>query len=95
MREAIISADVDASWLDGCMRGVQAGPIATQMTQMPLLVNETIYLLLGNFVIDKLGNNAKVENERVPAAPIVPVESFLELSTGSKNSIYREVSRRR
>ena len=95
MRETIISADIDASRLDGCMRRVQAGPIATEMTQMPLLVNETIFLLFGNFVVDKLGNNAKVENERVPAASIFPVESFLELSAGSKNSIHREVTRRR
>lgn len=95
MREAVVPADVDISWLDGCVSWVQASPVATEMGQMPLLIDEAVFLLLGHLIIDKFGSNTKVQNETMSAVSVFPVESLLELATGSKNAIHREMSRRR
>jgi hypothetical protein len=87
MREAVITADVDIAWLHCGMSRIQAGPIAAKMRQMPLLVDETVFLLFCHFIIDKFASNTKIENERVFALPVFPVESLLELATGPCNAI--------
>ena len=83
MREAIIPADVDISWLDSGVSGIQACPIATKVTQMPLFVDKTIFLLFGHFMVDKFGSNSEIENQRVFPVPILPIEFLLELATRS------------
>src|SRR5882757_4882953 len=94
MREAVVSADVDISRLDSCVSRIQARPVSAEMRQVPLFVNEAVFLLFGHFIIGKFGSNAKIKNERVFFVSVIPVESLLELSAGSRNSVHGEVSRR-
>jgi hypothetical protein len=63
MRKAVVPANVDISWLDSCVSRIQAGPVATEMRQMPLSVNESVFLLLSHLIVDNFGSNAKIENE--------------------------------
>jgi hypothetical protein len=94
MREAVVSADVDISRLDSCVSRIQARPVSAEMRQVPLFVNEAVLLLFGHFIIGKFGSNAKIKNERVFFVSVIPVESLLELSAGSRNTVHGEVSRR-
>jgi len=94
MREAVVSADVDISRLDSCVSRIQARPVSAEMRQVPLFVNEAVFLLFGHFIIGKFGSNAKIKNERVFFVSVIPVESLLELSAGSRNTVHGEVSRR-
>lgn len=93
MREAIIPANIDISWLYSGVGGIQACPIATKVAQMPLLVDKTIFLLSGHFMVNKFGSNSEIENQRVFSVPILPIKPLLELATRSKNAIHREMSR--
>ena len=63
MREAIIPAAIDISWLDSGMSGVQACPVATEVAQMPLIVDKTIFLPFCHLIVDEFGSNSEVENE--------------------------------
>jgi hypothetical protein len=94
MREAVVPADVDISRLDSCVSRIQARPVSAKMRQVPLFVNKAVFLLFGHFIVGKFGSNAKIENERVLVVSTIPVESLLELSTGSRNTVHGEVSRR-
>jgi hypothetical protein len=62
MREADVAADVRRSWLNCSVLGVQAGPVATQMRQMPLVAYKAIFLLLCQSVQKQFGDDAKVED---------------------------------
>ncbi len=62
MREAVITADVHIARLDGRMRWINTCPVATQMGQMPVLVDKAVDLLLAQLVVHELGDDAVVED---------------------------------
>jgi len=51
VRETKVAANVDLTWLNGCMIGIQACPISTKMTKVPLFIDESINLLFCHLVI--------------------------------------------
>lgn len=65
------------------------------MAQMPLLVDETIFLLLIHFVICKFRGDAIIEAEGMLASMVLPYKCLGNITAGARHTSGAKARRRR
>lgn len=79
MREAVIPAAVDCARLHRGMCRIETCPVSAEVAQMPLVIDEALFLLGRHLVVYELEYNTIVEDNGVFGV-FLPCKAFLNLS---------------